>query len=606
MDPAATADPASPAAATPASELRRRLVPIDTSREAAPRPERASRARREEDVAPSSSMAAAEAEVEEEEQTAAAERDVEAGGEEPMSPAGRLFREAHFNCYIVAAIGLGAAVDVAAARAGLEATLVRHPRFCSVQPHGGVMRGTGGEIMDDLTILSVLRALSGGSQSGHHVCLDLNGRHGEGGVEVMGDMKKKSKPRWVRTTVNLDDHLIFPDVDPAATSANPDQAVEDYLSSLSTTPMDHSRPLWELHVLDFPTSEAAATVAFRLHHSLGDGISLLSLLIACARSAADPARLPALPDPPRRRPGPGYALPRPPLSAGFVAFVAWLWSYVVLVWHTLVDVVLFIATAWFLRDARTPFMGSEGVEFRRKRFVHRTLSLDDVKFVKNAMNCTVNDVLLGVTNAGLSRYYFRKTSGTNSERKNSHKNIRVRSALLVNIRKTPGLHTLAEMMDSGRHNNAKWGNLIGYIVLPFHIAMHEDPLEYIRQGKRTAERKKRSLEAIFTYWSGNLIVKLLDIKAAAALCYGMFTNTTMSFSSMVGPVEKVQFYGHPIVYIAPSVYGHPHALTVHYQSYMNIVKLVLAVDDAQFPDSHQLLDDFAESLRLIRQAASTR
>jgi hypothetical protein len=32
----------------------------------------------------------------------------------------------------------------------------------------------------------------------------------------------------------------------------------------------------------------------------------------------------------------------------------------------------------------------------------------------------------------------------------------------------------------------------------------------------------------------------------------------MSFSSMVGPAEKVEFYGHPIVYIAPTVYGHPH------------------------------------------------
>ena len=46
------------------------------------------------------------------------------------------------------------------------------------------------------------------------------------------------------------------------------------------------------------------------------------------------------------------------------------------------------------------------------------------------------------------------------------------------------------------------------------------------------------------------------------------------------------------------------ALTVHYQSYMNSVKLVLSVDETQFPDSHQLLDDFAESLRLIRKAAS--
>jgi len=206
-------------------------------------------------------------------------------------------------------------------------------------------------------------------------------------LQVKDDVNKHGRPRWVRTTVNLDDHIIVPCLDPAATSANPDQAVEDYLSSLSTAPMDHSRPLWELHVLDFPTSEAASAVVVRMHHSLGDGVSLLSLLIACTRSAADPARLPELPPAPRRA-GPVHARPRPPLSAGLVALALWLWSYVVLAWHTVVDVLGFVATAWFLRDPRTPLMAaSEGVEFRRKRFVHRTLSLDDVKFVKNAMKC---------------------------------------------------------------------------------------------------------------------------------------------------------------------------------------------------------------------------
>jgi hypothetical protein len=197
---------------------------------------------------------------------------------------------------------------------------------------------------------------------------------------VKDDVKKNAKPRWVRTTVNLDDHLIFPNLDPTATSGNPDQAVDDYLSLLPTAPMDQSRPLWEFHILDFPTSEAAATVAIRMDHSLGDGVSLLSLLIACTRSAADPARLPDLPPAPPRRSG-------PPLSAGLVALVLWALAYVVLAWHTLVDILCFVATAWFLRDPRTPFMGAEGVEFSRKRIVHRTLSLDDVKFVKNALKC---------------------------------------------------------------------------------------------------------------------------------------------------------------------------------------------------------------------------
>lgn len=32
----------------------------------------------------------------------------------------------------------------------------------------------------------------------------------------------------------------------------------------------------------------------------------------------------------------------------------------------------------------------------------------------------------------------------------------------------------------------------------------------------------------------------------------------MSFSNVVGPVDEISFYGHPMAYLAPSVYGHPH------------------------------------------------
>lgn len=254
--------------------------------------------------------------------------------------------------------------------------------------------------------------------------------------------------------------------------------------------------------------------------------------------------------------------------------------------------------ATLARHPPTLFRGAEeGVEFRPKRFVNRTLSLDDVKHIKNAMNCTVNDVLLGVASAALSRYYFRKTG------ENVRKSIKVRSTLLVNLRKTPGLHTLASMMESGKDSGAKWGNRLGYMILPFHLAKHDDHLEYVREATKVARRKKSSMESVLTYWSASIIMKIFGIKAAASLCYSMMRNTTLSFSSLAGPSEQVVFCGHPIVYIAPSVYGHPHALTMHYQSYMRIIKLVLAVDETQVPDAHELLDDFTESLKLIREAA---
>ncbi|XP_064959300.1 wax ester synthase/diacylglycerol acyltransferase 11-like [Musa acuminata AAA Group] len=481
------------------------------------------------------------------------------GEEEPVSPGGRLFHQRGFDCYIVAIMGYAKPIDVGVVKSGLEKTLVRHPRFCSIPV---VLDETGG-----------------------------------------------TKSTWVPAKVVVDDHIVIPDLaDPRRITTSPDQLVEDYIASLTCIPMDHSRPLWELHVLNFPTSDAAAVAVLRLHHSLGDGVSLMSLLLACTRKSSHPDSLPTVPSHYSRRP------PAPKrLHARVFTLLLWLWAFLILTWNTLVDVVCFTATSIFLKDTPTPLMGSQGVEQRPKRIVHRSVSLDDIKDVKNAMHCTINDVLVGVTSAGLSRYLSRRQEqNSNDDDKNKKKkkkelpsNLRLRSTLLVNIRPAPGIHALAELME-GRDDGTKWGNLIGYIILPFEIFNHKDPLDYVRRGKAIADRKKNSLEAIFTYKSAELVVKCLGIKAAAKLCHRMLTHTTLSFSNMVGPVEEIEFFGHPLVYLAPSAYGHPQALTIHFQSYMNTMKIVLAVDDKVISDPHQLLVDFAESLKIIREAIPAR
>jgi WS/DGAT C-terminal domain len=67
------------------------------------------------------------------------------------------------------------------------------------------------------------------------------------------------------------------------------------------------------------------------------------------------------------------------------------------------------------------------------------------------------------------------------------------------------------MMDGGK-NSAKYGNRIGYIILQFPIVIHNDPLDYVRQGKTIAARKKKSLEAVSTYFTAELILRLFGIK----------------------------------------------------------------------------------------------
>ena len=135
--------------------------------------------------------------------------------------------------------------------------------------------------------------------------------------------------------------------------------------------------------------------------------------------------------------------------------------------------------------------------------------------------------------------------------------IRLRSILLVNLRPTTSLHAYVDMINSGREDEVKWGNALGFIILPFFIGVHKDPLDYVRKAKKVVDRKKSSLEVVFTHLAAEVILKLFGLKAAAAIFHRMISHTTISFSNMIGPVEQVEFCGHPVVFIAPSGYGPP-------------------------------------------------
>jgi hypothetical protein len=79
------------------------------------------------------------------------------------------------------------------------------------------------------------------------------------------------------------------------------------------------------------------------------------------------------------------------------------------------------------------------------------------------------------------------------------------------------MQQLAKMMESGnKHNDLKWGNRLGYIVLPFEIVKHDDPLDYVRNAKKTVDRKKHSFEAIATHVIAETVTKLFGIEVPSS------------------------------------------------------------------------------------------
>lgn len=53
-------------------------------------------------------------------------------------------------------------------------------------------------------------------------------------------------------------------------------------------------------------------------------------------------------------------------------------------------------------------------------------------------------------------------------------------------------------------------------------------------------------------------VYVLQLQVASALSHKIISNTTMCLSNLVGPLEEIGFYGHPMAFLAPSSYGQPH------------------------------------------------
>ncbi|KAL0701533.1 hypothetical protein Bca4012_057655 [Brassica carinata] len=370
------------------------------------------------------------------------------------------------DCFNIITLGLKNEANTSSFIEGLKNTLINHPRFSSILVTG----------------------------------------HGE----------HKGKAKWIPTKVKVEEHVFVPDIDPDI--EDPDEFLEHYTSSMALSPMDMSKPLWEFHILKLKTSHAGSVVVARFHHSLGDGMSLMSLLLACTQKLCDPDALPTSVAPKKSK-----------AKNGCLSFLSWLWN------------------------AATRLMGKPGVT---NKFIHQIISLNDVKIVKNAMNMTINDVLLGMVQAGLSRYLHQRYDlETTSKSRKSLDKICLHGVVFFNLRPNRNIEDLANMLAKG--SKCRWGNSIGYVLIPLWMKAEDNILEYARQAKTTMDRKKHSLEPLFFYGLLKLTVKAFGLPALKALVQRTFSKTMMVFSNVVGPAEEISIFGHHISYIAANVSGAP-------------------------------------------------
>nr|VDD12304.1 unnamed protein product [Brassica oleracea] len=382
---------------------------------------------------------------------------------EPLSPMARVFQSPGNDCCVITMIGCKTKINADVIRSGLKENVSKHPRFSSK--------------------LLLYYSHTSCSQDGLS---------------------------WIKTQVNIEDHIFVADKDQNEIAEDGELFVEDYVSHLTMIPLNKSRPLWDIHILNIKTSDADAVCVIRSHHSLGDGTSLMSLLAACTQTTShrDKATIPAL-----KRHKRVYK----DKVSWFVRLILAIFSSVRLIWNTFLDLVLFLAIALFLKDTKTPLKGDVGVESSPKKFCHRTVSLDDLRVIKEATSMTINDVLLGVTQAALSRYL-----------NNFPGKIRLTAGVFVNLRPDTGIqvrnvHTsslkyskkfnlflkipLADMM--AKNSKCRWGNYFSSISFPISICLEADPLVYLSKAKSVMDRKKTLSSTFFSIFEYRIHLQYL-------------------------------------------------------------------------------------------------
>jgi diacylglycerol O-acyltransferase len=357
-----------------------------------------------------------------------------------------------------------------------------------------------------------------------------------------------------------------------------DTALAALCARLLAHPLDRTRPLWEMHYVDYPHGCA---VLAKTHHAMIDGASGVALLNILMDVSPQPRPAPA-PPPVRRTP----ELP------GAVTQVL---EGVIDTLRTQAEIGFTVAKllarpARALQEARatveavgafvgmvsapvppTPFNGPIGTE---RTMAWTRLSLNEVKATKNRLGGTVNDVVLTVIAGGLGRYL--RLRGMKPDR------TELKALVPVNVR--------------GEHEHLKLGNRVSTMVAPLPIGV-ADPVERLRQVSVAMDVLKTSGQAE----QMERVVALTDVfppvlQRPLARLQASFAPVNTVCTNVPGPRETRYMLGEPVQLMVPVV---PLAagigLGFAIMSYADQLTIGIHADAVRVPDIWKLANALQES-----------
>ncbi|RZC52679.1 hypothetical protein C5167_021106 [Papaver somniferum] len=369
---------------------------------------------------------------------------------------------------------------------------------------------------------------------------------------------KNGEKHWKKVTVNLDDHIKVPLLEEGLPVEYYDEYFNEYLSKMAMERLPQSRPLWEIHLFKYPTSNAAGIIVFKLHHALGDGYSLMGALFSCLQRSDNPS----LP----------LSFPKIRPDDHMNKKTKNVLEILSLLKNTITDFTWSLWKSNMLEDQASPIRSAkEDVDFRPVSISTVTFSLDQIKEIKAKLGATINDVMVGIIFYGI-RLYMETTSKDSG-------NARATALVVLNTREITTYQSIKDMAKP--ETKGAWGNSFAF----FHVSIPDapnvdtsDPLEFVFESKKTITMKKNSLGVYLTGKFLELMRKLRGPEETSKYIRNIFWKSSLCISNMIGPLEKMSLANHPVkgLYFMPV--NDPVSLFLTMMSYLGKMRIGVGVE----------------------------
>lgn len=397
-------------------------------------------------------------------------------------------------------------------------------------------------------------------------------------------------PLWVEDPDFAIDHHLFR----AALPAPGGEAELAHLAAqIVGRPLDRGRPLWEMHVVEGLESGRVA-VLVKIHHAAIDGLLGAELLVQLLDLQPEPRPVAAEDPPWRADPLPTAA----ELVAGAVTSLAARPATLLETVRRTLDTVDTVRR----RNQETPgppppapFRAPRTSINRpvtsRRRVAWSQVPLDDVRAVRAAFDCTVNDVVLTICGGALRAYLAGR---------NEHPDGDLVALVPVSVRTDDGLPTMA--------------NLLSPMLVSLATSV-ADPVERLAAvaagaGRAKAQEREVGFEVV-REWAELAVPALASTAARWAsqvrLADHLRPPCNLVVSNVPGPPVPLYLAGARVAAVFPmGPVADGIGLNVTVLSYVGRMYFGLVADEDAVADLDDLADRLAPALAELVKAAADR